>query len=143
MPHLSKRILDPKVKEDVVSSLNYVIKDLNDAGDVEKFLSSVLSDTEKLMIAKRITAAFLLRHNVESDKIQNILKLTPGTVFRLKLWIQTHQDGFDILFDKMERERRFKMAKDVFYKLLNYAITAGSGRVPNPFKKEFRKGQLL
>jgi len=142
VPHLSKRILEPKIKTDIQKSLVNVIKGLNDPNDIEKFLSSVLSDTEKMMIAKRVTAAFLLRHNVESAKIQEMLKLTPGTVFRLKLWIQTHVEGFNIVFDKLEREKRFEFAKEAFYKLLAYAIRTGSGRVPNPFKGEFRKGQL-
>lgn len=142
MPHLSKRILDPKVKKDILNSLTNVVKDLNDSDDVEKFLSSVLSDTEKMMIAKRVTAAFLLRHNIESEKIQDLLKLTSGTIFRLKLWIQTHQEGFNVLFNKLEKEKRFEIAKTLFYKLLNYTIKASSGRVPNPFKKEFHKGNL-
>jgi hypothetical protein len=97
-------------------------------------LSSVFSETERLMIAKRITAAFLLRHNIESLKIQNLLKLTPATVFRLKLWIQTHQEGFDVIFNKLEKQRRNGLTKDILYKILDYAIKAGSGRVPNPFK---------
>ncbi len=125
--------MEPAVKKDILDSLTNVIKDLNEVDDVEKFLQSVLSDTERMMIAKRITAAFLLRHNIESNKIEKILKLTPATVFRLRLWVQTHQEGFDIIFDKLERERRNKTAKEVLYKLLDYAIKAGSGRVPKSF----------
>ncbi len=111
---------------------------MNNVPDTQKFLSSILSETETIMIAKRVVAAFLLRHNIESEKIQNILKLTPATVARLKLWIQTHQDGFDIIFDKLERQRRSEIAKQILFKILDYAIRAGSGRVPNPFKNSFR-----
>jgi uncharacterized protein YerC len=135
---VSKRVIDPKIKKQTLDSLTFLIRDLNDIVDTEKFLSSVLSDTERLMVAKRITAAFLLRHNIESSKIQDILKLTPSTVFRLKLWIQTHQEGFDITFNKLERQRRSEATKDILYKILDYAIKAGSGRVPNPFKKSLR-----
>ncbi|MCX6705341.1 MAG: Trp family transcriptional regulator [Candidatus Woesebacteria bacterium] len=134
MPHVSKRIIDSKIKRNALGSFTLLIKDLNNVSDTEKFLSSVLSETERLMIAKRITAAFLLRHNIESQKIQNLLKLTPGTVFRLKLWIQTHQEGFDVIFDKMEKQRRSELTKEILYRILDYAIKAGSGRVPNPFK---------
>jgi uncharacterized protein YerC len=134
MPHVSKRLIDSKIKKDTLDSFTFLVKDLNNVPDTDKFLSSVLSETERLMIAKRITAAFLLRHNIESLKIQNLLKLTPATVFRLKLWIQTHQEGFDVIFNKLEKQRRNGLTKDILYKILDYAIKAGSGRVPNPFK---------
>jgi uncharacterized protein YerC len=134
MPHVSKRLIDSKIKKDTLDSFTFLVKDLNNVSDTDKFLSSVLSETERLMIAKRITAAFLLRHNIESLKIQNLLKLTPATVFRLKLWIQTHQEGFDVIFNKLEKQRRNGLTKDILYKILDYAIKAGSGRVPNPFK---------
>lgn len=135
MPHVSKRKIEPEIKKHTLNSLTFLIKDLNSVPDTQKFLSSVLSETERIMIAKRIVAAFLLRHNIESEKIQDILKLTPATVARLKLWIQTHQDGFDIIFNKLERQRRSEIAKEILFKILDYAIRAGSGRVPNPFKK--------
>jgi len=135
MPHISKRLVEPEVEKQILESFTSLIKDLNTFHDTDKFLSSVLSDTEKLMIAKRITAAFLLRHNIESKKIQELLKLTPSTVFRLKLWVQTHQEGFDIIFDKLERQRRSKITKEIFYKLLDYAIKASARKMPNPFKK--------
>lgn len=134
MPHVSKRIIDTKVKKHTLDSLTFLIKDLNNSIDTEKFLSSVLSETERLMIAKRIVAAFLLRHNTESKEIQDLLKLTPATVFRLKLWIQTHQEGFDVIFNKMERQRRSEITKEILYKILDYSIKAGSGKIPNPFK---------
>jgi len=134
MPHVSKRLIDSKIKKDTLDSFTFLVKDLNNVPDTDKFLSSILSETERLMIAKRITAAFLLRHNIESLKIQNLLKLTPATVFRLKLWIQTHQEGFDVIFNKLEKQRRNGLTKDILYKILDYAIKAGSGRVPNPFK---------
>lgn len=139
MPHVSKRVIDSKIKKHALDSLTFLIKDLNNIPDTEKFLFSVLSETERLMIAKRITAAFLLRHKIESAKIQDLLKLTPSTVFRLKLWIQTHQEGFDVIFDKMEKQRRSELTKDILYKILDYAIKAGSGRVPNPFKDSNRQ----
>jgi uncharacterized protein YerC len=142
MTHISKRKIEPKIREHILNSFTLLIKDLDDVPDTEKFLISILSETERMMISKRIVAAFLLRHNVEPCKIQDILKLTPATISRLKLWIQTHQEGFNIIFDKLEKQRKWKITKEILFKILDYAIRAGSGRVPNPFKKEFRPGQL-
>ncbi len=142
MPHVSKRRIEPEVMKHTLDSLTLLIRDLDNVSDTQKFLFSVLSETERLMIAKRIVAAFLLRHNIEPGKIQDILKLTPATISRLRLWIQTHQEGFDIIFDKLEKHRRWEISKEILFKILDYAIRSGSGRVPNLFKKGFREGQL-
>lgn len=139
MTHVSKRKIEPEIKKQILDSLTLLIKNLNNVPDTEKFLSSILSETERIMIAKRVVGAFLLRHNIESEKIQDILKLTPATVARLKLWIQTHQEGFDMIFNKLERQRQGEIAKEILFKILDYAIVAGSGRVPNPFRKSYQK----
>jgi hypothetical protein len=34
----------------------------------------------------------------------------------------------------MEKQRRNEATKEILYKILDYAIKAGSGRIPNPFK---------
>ncbi len=137
MTHVSKRRLEPKVNKYVVDSLTYILKDINSQNEMEKFLVSAISETERLMIAKRVVAAFLLRHNIESEKISEMLKLTPATIARLKLWVQTHKEGFNIIFSKLEKQRRKEIAKEILYKLLKYAIESASGRVPNPFPKPF------
>jgi len=135
MTHVSKRKIEPEIEKHILDSLTLLVKDLDSVPDTEKFLSSILSETERIMIAKRVVSAFLLRHDVESEKIQDTLKLTPATVARLKLWIQTHQEGFDVIFNKLEKQRRSEIAKKILYKILAYAIVAGSGKVPNPFRK--------
>lgn len=139
MTHISKKWIDPKVWRYVTDSLVYLIKDLNNTPDTRKFLDSILSDTEKLMISKRIVLAFLLKHNIGTDKICDLLKLTPATVARQKLWIQLHQEGFDIIFSKMEKRRKGDMAKEILYNLLDYAIRASSGNISAITRKKFIK----
>lgn len=130
MPHLSKRRVEPEVKKYVLDSFSLLVKNLSTKQEVDEFLSSIISETERLMIAKRIAAAFLLSRGVEEEKISNLIKVTPATVSRLKLWIKTRQHGFDTLFKKLEKERRMTIAKDIFYKLLGYALKASAGIPP-------------
>ena len=133
MPQISKRILKPEVKKDLLDSLSYTIKELKTKKDVDSFLSSALTDTERIMVAKRVLTAFLLRNNVEEKKIGDTLKLTSATITRLKMWISLRRDGFDLLFNKLEKRSRENIAKQIFYKVLNYSIKAAFGRIPKPF----------
>ena len=133
MPQVSKRKLIPQVKKDLLDSLSYTIKELKTKNDVDRFLSSALTDTERLMVSKRVLTAFLLRNNVEEKKIGDTLKLTPSTITRLKMWIDLRREGFDLVFNKLEKRSRENIAKQIFYKVLNYSIKAAFGRIPKPF----------
>lgn len=130
MPQISKRKLDQVVKKDVLNSFSYTIKELKTKKEVDEFLSSVLTDTERLMIAKRVLAAFLLRNNVEEKKIGSALKLTSATITRLKMWVNLRHDGFDLVFNKLEKKIRGDITKQIFYGFLNYALNAAFGRTP-------------
>ena len=133
MPQLSKRRLDPQVKKDILDSLSYVLKELKTKKEVDTFLSSILTDTERLMVSKRVLTAYLLRNGVEDKKIGSTLKLTAATITRLKMWIGLREGGFNLVFNKLEKKSIENAAKQIFIKILNYAIRAAFGRVPKPF----------
>ncbi len=133
MPQISKRKLKLQVEQDLLDSLSYTIKELKTKKDVDMFLSSALTDTEKLMIAKRVVTAFLLKNKVEEKKIGNTLKLTAATITRLKMWINLKQEGFNLVFNKLEKRSKEDFAKQIFYKILDYSIKAAFGQSPKPF----------
>lgn len=133
MPQISKRKLTPQVKKDLLDSLSYTIKELKTKSEVDRFLSSALTDTERLMISKRVLTAFLLRNSVEEKKIGETLKLTSATITRLKMWISLRREGFDLVFSKLKKRSREDVAKQIFYKILNYSLNAAFGRAPKSF----------
>ncbi len=134
MSQVSKRILKQEVKKDLLDCLSYILKELKTKKEVDTFLDSALTDTERIMIAKRVVTAFLLNNNVEEKKIADTLKLTPSTISRFKMWIRLRQQGFDLVFNKLAKKSMENSAKQIFYKILNYSINAAFGRTPNPFK---------
>lgn len=133
MTQVSKRKLDSKIEKELLDSLSYIIKELKTKEDVDKFLSSSLTKTERLMIAKRVLTAFLLQNNIEDQRISVTLKLTPATITRLKMWIKLNKDGFELVFKKLAKKDKEDIAKQILYKILNYALNAAFGRVPKPF----------
>ena len=133
MTQVSKRKLDSKIENELLDSLSYIIKELKTKEDVDKFLSSSLTKTERLMIAKRVLTAFLLQNNIEDKRISETLKLTPATITRLKMWININKDGFDLVFQKLAKKDKEDIAKQILYKILNYSLNAAFGRAPKPF----------
>ncbi len=133
MSQVSKRKLKPEIEKDLFDSFSYVIKELETKNEVDKFLSSALTDTERLMVAKRVVTAYLLKNKVEEKKIGDILKLTPSTITRLKMWINLRKEGFDLMFNKLEKRSMQNLAKQILLKILNYSIKAAFGRAHKAF----------
>lgn len=130
MTQVSKRKLDYKIENELLDSLSYAVKELKTKSEVDKFLSSALTKTERIMIAKRILTAFLLKNNVEDKKISDTLKLTPASITRMKMWSSLNNEGFDVIFNKLSKKGKEDVAKNILYKFINYSLNAASGRVP-------------
>lgn len=127
MPQVSRRRLPKEVLKSLSDSLIFVFKDLTGKEEMEAFLNSLLTETEKLMLAKRIAMAYLLKEKAEEKRIADLLAVTPATVSRMKLWVQIHSRGFEILFGKLEKEKRLKETNEILISLLRYAIRAAGG----------------
>lgn len=130
MPQVSKRKIDSSIEQDLLDSLSYVLKELKTKKEVDTFLSSTLSDKERIMIAKRVLTAFLLQNNVQETDIGDTLKLTQATITRLKMQIKLKSDGYNLVFNKLNKKANEDMAKQIFYKILNYSLNAAFGRIP-------------
>lgn len=129
MTQISKRVLDKGVKEDLFDSLYSSLGNLKSNDKVKLFLETTLTETERIMIAKRLVAAFLIRHNVEQNEISNLLKLTPATISKFRMFIKLNSSGFDLIFNELEKRKNQKLTKQILFKILNYAIRAASGDV--------------
>lgn len=79
MPHLSRRKLDPKVEKELNTLLEYTLGHLKPK-EAQKLLESLLSRTEKLMLAKRVAAVVLLDEGLPESQIAETIKLTPDTI---------------------------------------------------------------
>jgi len=134
MPQVSKRKIDPKIEKFLLDSLSYTIKELKTKSEVDQFLSSTLSEKERIMIAKRVLTAYLLSNNVEEIQIAQTLKLTNATITRFKMWIDLHKDGFDLVFKKLQKKGVEDIGKQILHKILKYASSAAFGRIPTPPK---------
>jgi hypothetical protein len=139
MSHLSKRVLDKKIEEQLDRSLIYLVKSLQDYKEVKSFLATAFTETEKKMIAKRVVAAFLLAHKVNQTEVCNLLKITPETVQRLKLRMQIDKFDFDLVSKKLERLKNIEELKDFIEPIVSYAIKAAAGLTPNPFYSKPRR----
>ncbi|OHA06206.1 MAG: hypothetical protein A2934_05710 [Candidatus Sungbacteria bacterium RIFCSPLOWO2_01_FULL_47_10] len=80
MPQVSRRKLEKDVMEKILATLFESLLKINDGNLVKEFLDDFLTPTEKIMLAKRLAAAYFLEQGHGYRFISEVLKMSPTTV---------------------------------------------------------------
>ncbi len=128
MPHVSRKKLSPKILDQLIDSLLFVLTDIKDKKEMGEFLNSFLSQTEKVMLAKRLAIVFLLEEKIEETKIADTLNVTQPTVSRMRLWHEAHGAGYQWAITKIRKQKLLEEIKKIALQLAAYAIRAAGGR---------------
>lgn len=116
MPHLSKRKLDNKTRRLLLDAFSSLFSNLNKT-KADNLLTTILTDTERLMIAKRIGASLLIREGSTEIEIAQALKLSTATVSKFSLIIRAGDKAtWDFILHKLERWQEFIVLKGVLKK---------------------------
>ena len=82
------------------------VAEVKTKGQVEIFLKTLLSPTEKIMLAKRLAIAFLLYKGYGQRVISGWLKVSLTTVNHVSLIFKTEGAGYQLVIDKIVRSEK-------------------------------------
>ncbi len=128
MPHVSKRKLDTQTHREVSRMLQLILGKLNHQ-EVDLFLSSLLSETERTMIAKRLAVAVLLSYGIKSNVIAEKLHVTFETVNRIKSSTLLKPKGYKLAYGIIAKDQMLTEIKKGLLRLVGYVARAAGGRV--------------
>ena len=117
MPHISKKRLDPRVQKQILYFFKTIIADLKTEEETAAFLDSLMTNTEKLMLAKRLAMVVLLTERIPDSEIVKTLKTTHSTVEKMKLMLDKRIGGYQIGLKKLEQRPDWKKLKKNLLKL--------------------------
>ena len=130
MTHVSKRRLKKIEEKELIQSLDLVMAKISNGLEMESFLSSLLTKTERIMLAKRLAIVILLKEGTPQSNISNTLNVTQATVSRMELFLEAKGDsGYGIALGKLENEKILKEFKNLLIKVAGYSIRAAGGYV--------------
>ena len=129
MPHLSKHKLDYKSELEIKKTLELVFSNVKGKENVHSLFSSLLTTTERLMIAKRLSAVILLKEGVSESQVASSLHITRATVDKLNLIHQTNGQGYEIAVEILRKEKAYEEVKKALLSLVKYSIRASGGYV--------------
>lgn len=101
MTQISKRFLKPEVEEKIKSLFFDCLARCHSQGVAESFIDSLLTETEKVMIAKRVAIALMLLKGRTSVEVQNTLKVSGQTVWTVGMWLRSKGAGYQTLLKEV------------------------------------------
>jgi Trp operon repressor len=126
MTHVSRKRLDTKTKRYFYNLLVQSLTDLNST-DINKVLSILLTNTEKVMLYKRLLIIYLLNKNYSLTQIKNITKTTIQTVERIRFQMNTYDfDDINLLLGKLDQKEEKIKLKDIIMAILDTDISKSS-----------------
>ncbi|MDP1710515.1 MAG: Trp family transcriptional regulator [candidate division WWE3 bacterium] len=122
MSQVSKRLLDPKIKERLDVIILDALSGLRSPPDAHDLIQDLLTPTEQEMIKKRIGIAVLLEKGYDHRTIAEVLRVSTTTVNRVSLWLKFHGKGYRKIAKRLIGQERwlkiFKFIDDTAYELM-------------------------
>lgn len=129
MPHVSKNKLLKKQEDELIHNLNVIISSVDDYDQTALFLNALLSDTEKLMLAKRIAIIVMIEEELSDSDIAKGLHLTRITVEKMRYFYEARGEGFKVALKKLDEKQQLDSFKRFLVSLGKYSIRAAGGYV--------------
>lgn len=109
MPYVSKRSIPIAIENKIYDLLIKSIEKLSKKYDIVPFLSDILYPTERVMIAKRLSIAYLLlRGDYDHRQVAKLLRVSTNTVARVSLVLKTQGKGYRLIVERFLKEEALR-----------------------------------
>ncbi len=141
MSQVSKHFMQPAIEKKVYEVFINSFKNIKSSEAVISFLSDILSPTERIMLAKRISIAFLLLEGKYTyEDISKILKVTTGTIAKVHSVFALQGSGYKEILGNLLLKKAIRNSLSEFTDLLSPLPPKGVNI--GEWKKSKRKSRL-
>ena len=127
MPQVSKYPMDRELEKRMFDIFYQTIADLKSKGQVQDFLSDLLSQTEHVMLSKRLAIAVLLIKGNTYEMIRDTLKVSTSTIVTIKYWLDDEGKGYRKAIEKILKKESIEEFIDRVDEALNNALIPRHG----------------
>ncbi len=104
MPRVQPKTLLPKDRTELLNEFWFMIASLQTQEEVKNFFKDLLSETEAIMLARRIRIARFLLKGISYQSIKETLKTSDTTIARVHRWLQSGFEGYTKALPRLEQE---------------------------------------
>jgi uncharacterized protein YerC len=140
MGRVSKRQLKPAIEERLFEIFWDHLALIDNPILVREFLQSLLSDTEHLMLAKRLAIAVLLSRGYSYEYIDDTLKVSKSTISVVDRQLVSGASGYKKAIDLVKRKKQTDSVWDSLEEfLLQFSPPARFGSMRHQIKSALGK----
>jgi uncharacterized protein YerC len=99
---------DKQKSTKALDALYSVLAELNDKHEINKFMSQLLTESEQLMVGRRILIAQMLLNDVQFEKIIKELGVGADTIMRVYRWLESEEVNVKKVIEKIGRKEEGK-----------------------------------
>lgn len=108
MTQISRYPLREDIQERIFEVFWQTMVDLKTQAEAKEFWEDLLTPTEKVMLAKRLSIAILLIKGYNYLNIKDILKVSGGTISSVALWLNQGGEGYKRAVKKIIDSERWQ-----------------------------------
>lgn len=97
------KTLSKKDKIRYLDALYTATSSLKSRDDMKKFLRDLLTESERIMVGRRIVIAHKLLKRESYDEIVTDLKVGTDTIYRVHRWLKDEVRGYEKAIEKFEK----------------------------------------
>lgn len=143
MPQISKKYLKEEKLKRIFDIFFGFLSDVKNKTDSEKIINEILTETEKIMIAKRLACFYLLKKNVSAEVISDSINLSTSTVYYLKQVLDDSINTQKYLQNKIKKEKLNNFIEDILMETFFEKQRVGSNWSQNMKDDYLRKQRRL
>ncbi len=118
MVQVSRKILDKELEKELFEQLWLSLGKINTSTKASDFYSDLLSQTEQLMLAKRIATAILITRGRNMTEVRRSLNVSFSTVTNVNSWVKNSKPETTKILDGISKEKGWEKLFDKIDELL-------------------------
>jgi len=116
-----------------IDSLYTAISSLKSREEIKNFLKDLLTESERIMIGRRILVAQMLLEDRSYDQIIRELHVGADTIIRVQRWLEDESDGYEKAIAGLKKELRSRKRMIGRSGLAPYSFAWLKGKYPLHF----------
>ncbi|MBI2051962.1 hypothetical protein HYT33_04345 [Candidatus Roizmanbacteria bacterium] len=126
MPQISKNLLSKERLGRVFNLFFDLVSNTNNKNTAQQVVGEILTDTERVMIAKRIACYYLITQDVSSGEIAETLNLSRATINHHKYVFKNAPKVRSFLERRLKTNGVKKILKEIFVELFYGQLRPGT-----------------
>jgi len=137
---LGTKIIKNDIKSKCLDALYSALDHAKKKNEVKSFVNDILTDTEKLMLGRRILIARRLLIGLPPRKIAAEMGVGLDTIYRVKKWLGGRHKGYEKVVEKIKKITHPARKKGEF---ADYYPTSGLAEIRRRYKTYYWLSDLL